>query len=1043
MGLNKFLIIFILVISFMLVNVQSLKIDENSLGDYNEITRTIKIIDDKGKDIAFIQLLTPLHNKVGLGYQRVAEFEVRGEMDLEEDFYGLTKTYDKNKYDLGNKDELNRVFDWKYKTEEIYFVDDYACSEEVSGNGTNYTSCEVSGQHQRTRDVWLDFDKKTKIKENENLTIGLYTNVQVGDYVEWIPEFAGLEIEEWAVWDADLNVGLVSYYKLNETTGSTAFDSLFLHNGTITGATKGAPGIIGTAYSFDGFGDYVDFGDVSDFDMEYNLPFSISFWNNHTSTSNDVFIGKIQNLAHTKKGWVIMKSFGRIILQLNGGTSAGSNELQVITDSGETYNDGTLRHFVVTYDGSADQTGVKFYVNGTLVSHGTTFNTLSATILNTDSMRIGATSTGSNEIRGNIDEVAIYNRTLSQEEVTQLYNDGDGITYTEISEPIVNLDSPINNTFGSVANQFFNSSYTASGDLVNATFSIWNSAGLIYNETDLVSGSSNSSSINFTFTFGDEYLWNYEVCDDSVLCAFNSTNFTITISPPTLTGTENRTVWFQVPYTQDIGSTGGVDGNLFFINQSTIAGIFTIDTNTGIITNNSNLGTDVFYTLNVSVNDSIGQTDWELMTINSTSSLVSDVCRKFVLKNILRGVSIFNVDYCTGDVNIWNKLTFFLGESIDNLVDGWIRITGNLNVTEDLFIGGDIRQNDNQKFFQGDADDVSREYNSTDWNWLQEVGSGIWNFDTNGGLINLLADVFISGDLKLEFGDLVSEQNPDAVNAIRIKATNDVDIVLGDASGYFSVWDTADNNAVFYVNNVGDVDLLGDLTIGDDIFMSEDGIIGISASSERILFDGTGGFINLLGANIGIGTSTPQNKLNVIGDGNFTGNLIVTGNITSENVFIPQYIFSHTNATQPVNGADTWTNVSFAQEESSVRKGIEHTFDDNTNDTFTFTESGVYRIFFDYDMIDDSVGASDIDVAGRVVYINGTEIFGSVFETDVTKQAVEGEITHSLLAIFQVGEKIKFQFIAQDSDVSIQTHGTFGDHPDSATISINKIANLN
>ncbi|KKL24551.1 hypothetical protein LCGC14_2414180, partial [marine sediment metagenome] len=57
----------------------------------------------------------------------------------------------------------------------------------------------------------------------------------------------------------------------------------------------------------------------------------------------------------------------------------------------------------------------------------------------------------------------------------------------------------------------------------------------------------------------------------------------------------------------------------------------------------------------------------------------------------------------------------------------------------------------------------------------------------------------------------------------------------------------------------------GDLTIGDDIFMSEDGIIGISASSERILFDGTGGFINLLGANVGINTSTPSFALSVNG----------------------------------------------------------------------------------------------------------------------------------------------------------------------------------
>lgn len=37
--------------------------------------------------------------------------------------------------------------------------------------------------------------------------------------------------------------------------------------------------------------------------------------------------------------------------------------------------------------------------------------------------------------------------------------------------------------------------------------------------------------------------------------------------------------------------------------------------------------------------------------------------------------------------------------------------------------------------------------------------------------------------------------------------------------------------------------------------------------------------LNNFGGNVGIGTTTPQNKLTVIGDGNFTGDLVVQGNI--------------------------------------------------------------------------------------------------------------------------------------------------------------------
>ncbi|KKK90699.1 hypothetical protein LCGC14_2720390, partial [marine sediment metagenome] len=67
------------------------------------------------------------------------------------------------------------------------------------------------------------------------------------------------------------------------------------------------------------------------------------------------------------------------------------------------------------------------------------------------------------------------------------------------------------------------------------------------------------------------------------------------------------------------------------------------------------------------------------------------------------------------------------------------------------------------------------------------------------------------------------------------------------------------------LNVVGDGNFTGNLTIGDDIFMSEDGIIGISASTERIVFDGTGGDISLLGANVGIGTIIPSFILDVFG----------------------------------------------------------------------------------------------------------------------------------------------------------------------------------
>ena len=78
---------------------------------------------------------------------------------------------------------------------------------------------------------------------------------------------------------------------------------------------------------------------------------------------------------------------------------------------------------------------------------------------------------------------------------------------------------------------------------------------------------------------------------------------------------------------------------------------------------------------------------------------------------------------------------------------------------------------------------------------------------------NVTADYFIGDgsqltgismdNISLEFGDLVSEQNPDGYDAIRLKGTvSDVDIVLAGLTGYFNIWDALDNN-VFSIDEDG------------------------------------------------------------------------------------------------------------------------------------------------------------------------------------------------------------------------------------------------
>ncbi|KKM17643.1 hypothetical protein LCGC14_1673740, partial [marine sediment metagenome] len=255
---------------------------------------------------------------------------------------------------------------------------------------------------------------------------------------------------------------------------------------------------------------------------------------------------------------------------------------------------------------------------------------------------------------------------------------------------------------------------------------------------------------------------------------------------------------------------------------------------------------------------------------------------------------------------------------------------------------------------------------------------------------------------------------------------------------------------------------IGDGSSGntDLYFQAEEGNLRLGDSSGISV-------LTLQGGNVGIGTTSPDSRLQI--DGNFTsetdstdsigtsaikwlngffvnlfvsGDLNVTGNITSANVFVPQYAFTHTNETIPLTTSSVWANVTFGQEVTDILFGITHVHTGIMNHTFTFSEDGIYEIHYDFDVEDTSPSASDIDVAGRVIYENGTEIPGSVFETDIIKQDIETELSHDFLMSVLDGDKIVFQFVADDVDVQISTHGTFGVAPESATVVIKKIANL-
>jgi hypothetical protein len=169
---------------------------------------------------------------------------------------------------------------------------------------------------------------------------------------------------------------------------------------------------------FDGTNDYVDFGNVVDFDG--TTARSWAFWFKHTASDSKVFASKRLSSGNLT-GWQINQraTSNKLLLLLDNISS--TNSLRVETDS--TYNDGVWHHACVTYDGSQSASGVTWYVDGSSVAQTTVLDTLSASTASSASRVLG--TYGSNYYDGKLADFREYSDELTAGEVATLASGGD------------------------------------------------------------------------------------------------------------------------------------------------------------------------------------------------------------------------------------------------------------------------------------------------------------------------------------------------------------------------------------------------------------------------------------------------------------------------------------------------------------------------------------------------------------------------------------------------------------------------------------------
>jgi len=224
----------------------------------------------------------------------------------------------------------------------------------------------------------------------------------------------------WGVESSESIQGLISHWKFDEGSGTTAYDSAGNNDGTVYGA-QWTTGQINGALSFDGVDDYVEVHDSPDF------------------TTN-----KITVLAWVKGP---AQSIGRVLSHYEYGTyerawtmysKDGTDKFNVaITDTGEYYFghrkqyktsvaafDNSWHFLAFTFDGAGSN--LKLYVDGTEDTDVVKVYDDPITKIHdsTASVTVGCDfyyGETDHFFNGIIDEVRIYDEALSAEEIWQLY----------------------------------------------------------------------------------------------------------------------------------------------------------------------------------------------------------------------------------------------------------------------------------------------------------------------------------------------------------------------------------------------------------------------------------------------------------------------------------------------------------------------------------------------------------------------------------------------------------------------------------------------
>jgi prepilin-type N-terminal cleavage/methylation domain-containing protein len=214
-----------------------------------------------------------------------------------------------------------------------------------------------------------------------------------------------------------LLINLVSEWKLDDASGTTAVDSWGSNNGTWTGPAgsytspswrTASECVSGGCLAFDGTDDWVNIGQPAS--LDFTNAFTVSLWFKRGSALDNGLMGRHSWPAGLLRGFMVDVTAANV-LRLGIGDGTSGQQLQSSISPGLN-----KWHLATATFGSAT---AKIYLDGALGNS----NAASFTNDNTN-LGIGVWSSASGYFTGLIDDVKVFNAAMSTSQVQENYYAG-------------------------------------------------------------------------------------------------------------------------------------------------------------------------------------------------------------------------------------------------------------------------------------------------------------------------------------------------------------------------------------------------------------------------------------------------------------------------------------------------------------------------------------------------------------------------------------------------------------------------------------------